>query len=256
MPKEDEENQVLKRLDELENQLNKKIENIESSLKKIEKSSNLTTEDQLFFGIVFTLFILFLQFPEFDVCSIFENFGVTVDPSKGFLTMKMVLISLLLFSSVTRYLTALIDDDERRNKYRVASVAFLLSCIYFIVMDLTIRGLTAVLKDVNIFLILLSPIALTLISILIGVFVEKKWYREYGGGSAIGSFIFGFLGLTILIAYYLAMVVSLFIPISDLIILFILVSSVVLTYLAIQINDYLRKRLKKKTEKSIFKKPK
>ena len=226
--------------------MDKKIGIIESSLKKLEKSSNLTTEDQLFFGIVFTLFILFLQFPEFDICTIFENFGVTVDPSKGFITMKRGLISLLLFSSITRYLTALIDDDAKRNKYRIASVALLVACIYLIVTDLTIRGLTAILKDVNVFLILLSPIVLSVISIVIGFFVEKKWYREYGGNDPIIAFIFGFLGLTILIAYYLAMVLSPFIPISEVISLFILASSVVFTYLAIKISDLLRKRLKKK----------
>lgn len=238
------EGQILSKLENLEKRFDERISEVESSLKRIDESSVLTTEDQLFFGIVFTLLILFLQLPEFDVCTVFESFGVIVEPSKGILTTKMVLIMFLIFSSGARYLTALIKKDTDRNKWRMVSVTFLLCCFYFLIFELTIRGLANVLKNINVFLILLSPVALSVISFVIGFLVEKRWYRAYGGERAHASIIFGYIGVAILIAYYLAMITSLFIPISDLVSLVILLSSIFFTYLATKLSNFLNERLK------------
>jgi len=247
--KETFEGQLLSKLENMEKRFDKRIGKVESSLKKIEKSSGLTTEDQLFFGIVFTLLILFLQLPEFDVCTIFKSFGVVVEPTRGILTAKMVLISLLLFASVARYLTALTNKDTERNKWRLISVSFLLACFYYLITEFTIRGLTAVLININVFLIFLGPIALSVISIVVGFFVEKRWYRAYGDGSPHMSIIFGYIGVTILLAYYLAMIASFFIPISEVVSLVIVFSSFLLVYSVIKLNDFLKKRLKTKTKK-------
>ena len=242
--KETVEGQILSKLKAIEKRFDERLSKVESSLKKIDESSKLTTEDQLFFGIVFTLFIFFLQFPEFDLCTVFENFGVIVEPAKGILTTKMVLMLFLVISSGARYLTALTKDDTKRNKCRAVSISFLLSCFYYLIFDLTIRGLTAFLKDINVFLIFLSPVALTVISIVIGRLVEKRWNRVYGYEGASASFVWGLIGVAILIAYYLAMVMSLFIPISELVAWIILIGSVFFTYLAIKLSNFLNKRLK------------
>lgn len=239
------EGQILSELKAIEKRFSKRLGKVESSLKKIEESSRLTTEDQLFFGIVFALFIFFLQFPEFDLCTVFENFGVTVEPTKGIFTTKMVLMGFLVISSGARYLTALTKDDTKRNKWRMVSVTFLLSCFYFLAFDLTIRGLGAYLKNINVFLIFLSPVALSVISIVIGHLVEKKWLRAYGNDQALASIIFGYLGITILVAYYIAMITSLFTPITDLVSTIILLSSVFITYLAIRFSNLLNKRLRR-----------
>lgn len=242
--KETVEGQILAKLKAIEKRFDKRLGKVESSLKKINESSKLTTEDQLFFGVVFTLFIFFFQFPEFDLCTVFENLGVIVEPTKGILTTKMVLILFLVFSGGARYLTALTKDDIKRNKWRVVSISFLLSCFYFLIFDLTIRGLTAFLKNINVFLIFLGPVSLTVISIIIGHLVEKRWKRVYGYEEANASLVWGFTGVTLLIAYYLAMVVSLFIPISELVALIILIGSVFVTYLANKLSVFLNRRLK------------
>lgn len=241
--KETVEGQILSKLKAIEKRFDKRLSEVESSLKKIDESSKLTTEDQLFFGVVFTLFIFFLQFPEFDVSTVFENFGVIVEPTKGILTTKMVLMGFLVISCGARYLTTLIKDDTKRNMWRVVSTSFLLSCLYYLIFDLTIRGLSAFLTNINVFLIFLSPVALIVISIVIGRLVEKRWNRAYGYEDANASFIWGLIGVTILIAYYLAMVTSLFIPISELVASIILIGSVFVTYLAIKLSNFLNKRL-------------
>jgi len=232
--------------------LGKRIDTVELSLKKISKSSILTTEDQLFFGLVFALFIFFLQFPEFDLCTVFEHFGAIIEPTKGILTTRMVLLLLLVISGGARYLTALTKDGTKRNWLRMVSISFLLACFHFLAFDLTIRGLTAYLKNINVFLIFLSPVALSVISILIGHFVEKRWNRVYGHEGAIASFIWGLVGVTILIAYYLGMVVSLFIPVSRLIALIILIGSVFLTFVATKLSNSLYKRLRNTHNKRGF----
>ena len=232
--------QVLRKLESIE----KRIEEIEQSLKRIDKSSILTTEDQLFFGFVFSLVLLVIALPEFDVCTLFESFGVVVKPTKAIITTKMVLVILLMLSSGTRYLTALIKKDPERNKWRMVSVSFLIASFYFLIFDLTIRGLAAVLISINVFLIFLGPLTLSVIAIPIGFLVEKKWYRAYGHNQAIVSAIFGSIGLVIVFAYYVGMITSLFIPITDLVITIILFASIFITYLTSKFFGFLYKRLK------------
>lgn len=238
------ENLILSKLEAIEKRFNERISAVQSSLKKLDKSSFLTTEDQLFFGVVITLLILFLELPEFDVCTVFESFGVVIEPSKGIITTKMILIVLLIISGGARYLTALIKRDKQRNNWRMISVFLLLSCIYFMIFDLTIRGLATVLTNINVFLIFLSPFALTFIVLVIGVSVERNWYHVYGYDQPYASLIFGWIGLAILVAYYLAMIVSFFIPISDPVSVIILFSSIFITYLATRFSDYLLRQFK------------
>jgi len=242
--KETIEGQILSKLKAMEKRFDERLGAVEFSLKKIRESSILTIEDQLFFGIVFTLLILSLQLPEFDVCTVFESFGIVVEPTKGIITTKIVLIMFLILSSGFRYLTALVKNDKERNKWRMVSVSFLLSCVYFLIFDLTIRGFATVLTNINVFLIFLSPFTLTVIAVVIGVLVEKKWYRAYGYEQAHISIIFGFIGVAVLIAYYVAMIISLFIPISDIVSAIILISSVFIAYLATKLSDFLYDRLK------------
>jgi len=181
MAKEDEGNKILKKLDEIENRIDEKLKKIESSIEKIEKSSVLTTDDQLFFGIVLALLILLFQLPEFDLSAIFKEIGIKVEPSSGFITARWVLISFLFFSSATRYLTTFTENDSTKNKLRMFSVSFLLGCLYFVVADWTIRPLSSLLAQINNFLIVLAPLVLTVVSIVIGHFVEKRWNKIYGG---------------------------------------------------------------------------
>jgi len=243
---DDEQNKVLKKLEELENRIDKKIKKIESSLEKIEKSSALATDDQLFFGIVFALLILLLQLPEFDLCDIFKQIGISVEPSSGFITARWLFISFLLFSSISRYLTALTANDITKNKLRMISVSFLLGCLYFIITDWSIRALSAILTEINVFLLILAPLALTFVSIIIGHFVEKRWNAIYGGKGAPIALVFSYVGIGIAVTYYIAMLASLVIPLSDTIILVIMGVSFLLTYLFLRFASSRSNKAKKK----------
>jgi len=252
MAKEDEENKILKKLDEIEKRIDEKIKKIESSLEKIEKSSALTTDDQLFFGIVFALLILLFQLPEFDLCAIFKEIGIQVEPSSGIITARMLLISFLLFSSVTRYLTALTANDSTKNKLRMISVSFLLGCLYFVVADWTIRALSALLTEINVFLIILSPLALTFVSIAIGHLVEKRWNKIYGGKGAPIALVFSYVGIAIAVTYYIGMFVSLLIPLSYSAILVIMIGSFLLTYLLLRFVSSRSDKAKKEKAEKIY----
>jgi hypothetical protein len=246
--KESTENQILRKLKALE----KRIKTVESSLKRIEQSSTLTTEDQLFFGFVFALLLVFLTLPDFDFCTIFEDLGVDIKPAEGIITTKMSIILLLTVSSIFRYLTALTKNDVERVRWRKTSVTFLLSCFYFLTMDLIMRGLSSYLQSINFILIVFAPMGFSAMAIIVGVFIEKKWYRYYGltDVQPTSSFIFALLGLVITVAYYLAMITSLFIPISDVVAIVLLVSSVFVTALIIKLanalSNFFSKRRKKK----------
>ena len=222
------------------------MKKIKSSFEKLEKSSALTTEDQLFFGLVLALLILVFQLQEFDLSAIFKEIGIQVEPSSGLITARTVLISFLLFSSVTRYVTALTTNDTTKNKLRMYSLSFLLSCPYFIVADWSIRALSPVLTEIDVFLIVIAPLALTFVSIVIGHFVEKRWNKIYGGEGAPIAFVFSYVGIAIAVTYYIGLLVSLLIPLSYSAMLVILFGSFLLTYLILRFLSSRSDKLKKK----------
>jgi hypothetical protein len=211
---------------------------------KEEKESMLSNEDQFFFGLVITLLIFLLQIPTFDVARVFENFGVSVPSTTG-ITTQMIVIVLLILSSGSRYVTALIKEEQKRNKWRMVSVTLLLSCIYFEIFDFTIRGLSAFLRGINVFLILFCPIVLSVASLILGFKVERRWIGYYGYRQPINAIIFGSMGITILIAYYLGMLVSLFIPLYDFVVLGILMLSVFITFIVLKFFENLIEKKKK-----------
>jgi cytochrome b561 len=242
------ENQILSRLNALERKIDEKFSAVESTLKEVEKSSNLTTEDQLFFGFVISLLLLLIENPQFDTRLFFAMLGVTVEPTKGVITMGVILITLLIFSIATRYLTTFVKEDKQKNRWRKVSVGLLFSAFYFLIFDLTLRGLSSFLMTINVFLVLLSPAVLTVVVSVIGWIAEKKWYQLYGykKAEADASIIFASIGLTILIAYYLAMLVSLFTPITDLVNITLLVSAFFIFYLVIRVSNFLSERWKQR----------
>lgn len=219
-------------------------------LEKIDKSSTLSTDDQLFFGFVFTLLIFFLDLPEsFDFSSIFTGIGIEVAPSSALISSKWVLISFLLFSSVCRYLTTFTEKDDKKNSLRVASVSFLLGCPYFVIADWTIRPLSSVLSGVNPFYMVFAPLILTFTSLVLGNFVEKRWNKIYGQEKAPISFAFSYVGLSLAVTYYVALTIAIFVPLSYFNNVAIMVGSFVFTFLLLR---YLQSRTEKTKQQKLL----
>lgn len=224
-------------------------------LEKIDKSSTLSTDDQIFFGFVFTLLIFFLELPEtFDLSSIFTGIGIEVAPSSGLLTPKWVLVSFLLFSSICRYLTTFTKKDINKNRLRSYSVSFLLGCLYFVIADWTIRPLSSLLSKIDNFLIVFSPIVLTVVVIVIGQFVEKRWNKLYGIEVAPSSRAVSYVGLSLAVTYYVALFLSLFVSLSYSDNIVIMLGSFVSTYLVLKYLQSRNEKTKKMSKNEIDKK--
>jgi hypothetical protein len=228
----------------------KRKKKIELMLEKIDKSSTLSTDDQLFFGFVFTLLIFFLELPEsFDFSSIFTGLGINVAPSSALINAKWVLISFLLFSSICRYLTTFTNKNMTKNTLRVASVSFLLGCPYFIIADWTIRPLSSVLSEINPYFLVLAPLVLIGASVLIGQFVEKRWNKIYGQEKAPTSFAFSYVGLSLAVTYYVALTTSIFVPLSYFHNVMIMAGSFAFTFFLLKVLQSRAEKTKKNGKK-------
>lgn len=114
---------IMNKLKDIEDRL----KTLEGRLEGIEAKSNLSLDDQLFFGLVFSLLLLVITFPSIaDMVSFFESSELfaSSDPSITY-AIKMMLIVSLLGSSGYRYYGAI-----RKSQYaQYQSIHFLLAGI-------------------------------------------------------------------------------------------------------------------------------
>lgn len=251
MPKKDEkktiEGQILSKLDNMEKRFDERISNMEASLKRIVESSNLATDDQMFFGFVFSLALLILTLPEFDVCTLFESFGFKIEGTRAVLTTKDVTVITLIIASIVRYFVTFAQRDVKKNKLRIFSVNCLITSFYLIMMDFFIRGLGNVFANMHWLLIPLAPTLFVFLTVLFGFFVEKKWYQHYyNSHNPVVSLTFAFVGLFVLVAYALSMSVALLIPISGIVTALIFVASFIIVVLMLLLGVRVEKRLTKR----------
>jgi hypothetical protein len=160
-------------------------------------------EDQFFYALVITFLVFFLQFPEFDISTDTLHSFNNYLPHFFIITTRMLFITLLALSTITRYLTVTTNSKKRKTLFRAISACFLLSIPYYIVFDLSIRGLPELLWGTNyIFLIILTPVIQLGATFLIGRYIEKRWYNFYGyPGIQFGKLVFTGLGLFFLYLY-------------------------------------------------------
>jgi hypothetical protein len=240
------ENTILSKLKTSE----KRVNEIESYLKDVCKATDFATDDQLFFGLVFSLGLLLIPLPNFDIATLFESFGVTIPTSQSLVSTKILLIALLMLASGARYFVVF-AKESKRNIFRVTSVGFLLTAVYLLLMELLLRGLGSILQKVNVTLLYLPPLALSVLAVIIGMFIEKKWVKHYGYNEPHVSLIFALLALTIVVAYDLVIAFSLVIPLSQVAIFVILIVSVFIAVgiwrLSTNILGHLSRRLRKRT---------
>jgi len=220
---DDSESKILSKLEALD----RKIKNIESTLKRAEKSAPLINEDQLFFGLVLSLAVLLVTLPEFDLCTIFANFGFRIE--NYYFSTRVFLIGSLMPACGLRYYVTF-AQDKQKNKIRAISVGFLLFPIYWLVTDLANRGLGTVLRNQNAAYIFLSPLIVVAFAFVFGRFVEREWYSKYGDYDPLLSLTFAALGLFIIIAYGLSIIVAPFVSFSYPVVILIMLTSLVLAF--------------------------
>jgi hypothetical protein len=251
MPKKEKkktiEGQILSKLENMEKRFAERISNIETSLKRIDESSILATDDQLFFGFVFSLALLILTLPEFDVCTLFESFGFKIEGTSATITTKNVTVVTLIIASIARYFVTFVKGDVKKNKLRIFSVNFLIASFYMLMLDFFIRGLGSVFGNLHWLLMILAPMLFVFLAVLFGFFVEKKWYQHYyNSHDPVISLTFAFVGLFVLVAYVLSMFVALFITFSGIVPALIFVASLIIVVLALLLGARVEKRLTKR----------
>jgi hypothetical protein len=244
------EGQILRKLENIEKQLNEKIRNIEASLERINESSTLITDDQLFFGFVFSLALLILTLPAFDVSTLFESFGFEIREASGIATTKDVIVILLIVASVLRYVVTFSKEPKRKNQLRIFSVNLVLGSFYLLISDFFLRGLGDLFLKQNPFLVILAPTLLVVFSISFGLLVEKRWYQYYSPSYVSKtsqkpqvSFAFAFVGIFVVLLYSFAILADCFITSSFNNVLLVLgistISSIILFLLIVKITEKL-----------------
>lgn len=97
--------EILSKLKDIE----EKLETLEDRVKSIEVKSHLNLEDQLFFGLVFSLLLLVITFPSInDMVNLFENIPLISSGAYSYAySIKFILIAPLFPASVCKYYGAI-----------------------------------------------------------------------------------------------------------------------------------------------------
>lgn len=159
--------EILNKIKDIE----EKLETLEDQIKGIEVKSHLNLEDQLFFGLVFSLLILVITFPSInDMVSFFEDIPLT--SSNAFSTafsLKLFLIVTLFPASLYRYYGAI-----RKSQFaQYQSIRSLLFTSFFFVFMIIFVFLGQFLYEIvgeN----MLSILSLILILLALGLGVAEK----------------------------------------------------------------------------------
>ena len=95
-------------------EIQEKLGSLEEHLRNVEDKSRLGLDDQLFFGLVFSLFLLFVTFPSMqDLINFCMNFELLASASDRIAyTVKSVLIIMLFVSSIYRYHGAIMKQRD------------------------------------------------------------------------------------------------------------------------------------------------
>lgn len=125
-----EQKEILKRLKKLED-IEKRLGILEDRIKSLEVESHLGLEDQLFFGLVFSLLLLVITFPSInDMVSLFEDMPLVSSNAFSYAySIKFVLIVPLVPACICKYYGAI-----RRSQFaQYQSIGLLLLASFFFV---------------------------------------------------------------------------------------------------------------------------
>ena len=152
----------------------KKIGEIENKVESQRKESLTSTEDQLFFGFIISLLILFVTLPINDMASFLEDvFNVsqaTAVSNAGYI--KYVGIIIFLVSSLTRC-CAVVSNQDISKRFRFASFEALWVGLNIIILTITINLISLLSPQIG--PLGLSITFLILTGIFIGMFIVESY---------------------------------------------------------------------------------
>jgi len=252
--------EVLNKLKEIE----KRLETLEDRIKSIEVESRLGLEDQLFFGLVFSLLILVITFPSInDMASFFEDIPLISSNAFSYAySIKLTLIVLLFPASVFKYYGAI-----RKSQFaQYHSIRILLLASFFFVFMIIFIFLGQFLSQIvgeNVLPILFF--ALILLGLGLGVIEKRVLYFYHSIGQltldkyirvnaclfvlSMGTSFFIFSFTLITLAEFFALQFSFIIFIISLIVSFTLPFYLIVLRYAVKI-DLMYERICKRWRKS------
>ena len=119
---------ILQKIEESEQKILQKIEELKQKIEELETKSVLSIDDQLFFGVVFSLIILFATLPITELSSLIGYMsGLSIDQASIFAEkIRIVGFSSMLISCLTRYYAS-ISEGETSKRSRFYSLLFFIA---------------------------------------------------------------------------------------------------------------------------------
>jgi len=198
--------------EETNKELIERIKKMERKLDKVEKSSRIGLEDQLFFGFIISLVVFLLSLPLTEVVSFFQNvtkFGLELATNTAETTRNTGLLCLFL-ASVARYYGA-ISKPRVSKRYRLWSLrCLLMGWNFFLFFFVTNACINASLMFGGMEIPIASVVLAGAYAIML--FLEKKALRFYASRELVfkkdvkETVSWVFLGLTS--SFYIAFVVE------------------------------------------------
>ena len=151
-----------------------KLRELENKIDSIKKNSLIDNEDQLFFGVIISLLILFITLPIGDLVLYLQssftlNYNDALNVAQ---TIRYLGIGAFLFSAFTRYY-AVVGNQSNSRKYRYASLEGLMFAIAFILI-VTLANLTLALSSLpRSIAVTISIISILSVLLLLNI-VERK----------------------------------------------------------------------------------
>lgn len=168
-------------------EIQKKLEKIEKRLKGLEKNSLSDLEHELFFGVIFSLAILFLTIDPHEIAQFFVSIKFPEDVALEVANSIKTWGALLTFSSaIIRYYSALVSDEVRKSqKTRLASIVLIVMIfelfLFFPVMKIDLP----LPEQISIVNLPLKIFILLIIYRFIAYFLEKKLLTFYASKKLI-----------------------------------------------------------------------
>jgi hypothetical protein len=140
-------------------------------------SSKKDLDHELFFGLVFSLALMFISYPSISDMTVFFKMFTTENNSIFTANViKLSLISLFIISSLCRYYGAI---KEKQN-YIIRSVAFFILSLIWLLHIIVYNIFYNWLIQINIYFIIAIPALLYFILSHFLCGYEKTWYSFYG----------------------------------------------------------------------------
>ena len=151
-----------------------RLKQIEDKIDSQKQESLASDEDQLFFGVIISLLVLFVTLPINDLTSFLQSV-FSVDQSiastnAGYI--KYLGIIFLLASTLTRY-CAVVSDPDASKKFRYASFEALWLALDIIILNIIINLITTLSLQIG-----LSGLSVTFL-ILTSIFIGMRVLEEY-----------------------------------------------------------------------------